>query len=41
MSIRYLQKYIQKKDHHPELIKDYYMKLTEEVGEESWEGLLE
>ena len=33
VSIRYLQKYIQQKDHHPELIKDYYMKLTEEVGE--------
>ena len=32
-SIQYLQKYIRERDHHPEKIKDYFIKLTEEVGE--------
>lgn len=32
-SIRYLQAYIRQKDHHPELIRDYFLKLSEEVGE--------
>lgn len=32
-TIRYLQNYIRSKDHHPELIKDYFLKLSEEVGE--------
>jgi len=32
-TIRYLQDYIKTKDHHPELVKDYFLKLTEEVGE--------
>ena len=33
ISIKYLQEYIKSKDHHPEFIKDYFFKLTEEVGE--------
>ena len=32
-SIRYLQTYIRSKDYHPELRKDYFLKLAEEVGE--------
>lgn len=32
-TIDYLQEYIKSKDNHPELIKDYFLKLTEEVGE--------
>lgn len=32
-TIRYLQTYIKEKDCHPELLKDYFLKLTEEVGE--------
>jgi len=32
-SIKYLQTYIRQKDYHPELKKDYFLKLTEEVGE--------
>lgn len=32
-SIRYLQRFIREKDYHPELVKDYFLKLTEEVGE--------
>lgn len=32
-TIKYLQNYIRSKDHHPELIKDYFLKLSEEVGE--------
>ncbi len=32
-TIKYLQSYIKKKDFHPELLKDYFLKLTEEVGE--------
>jgi NTP pyrophosphatase (non-canonical NTP hydrolase) len=33
ITIRYLQEYIKSKDHHPELAKDYFLKLSEEVGE--------
>ena len=32
-TIQYLQSYIKQKDFHPELLKDYFLKLTEEVGE--------
>lgn len=32
-TIQYLQSYIRSKDHHPELTKDYFLKLSEEVGE--------
>ena len=32
-SIRYLQEYIQSKDHQPEKKQEYFLKLTEEVGE--------
>lgn len=32
-TIKYLQEYIKSKDNHPELIKDYFLKLTEETGE--------
>lgn len=32
-TIKYLQKYIKEKDYHPELLKDYFLKLSEEVGE--------
>ncbi len=32
-TIKYLQEYIKAKDYHPELVKDYFLKLTEEVGE--------
>ena len=35
-TIRYLQNYIRQKDHHPELLKDYFLKLSEEVGELSY-----
>ncbi len=31
--MRYLQAYIRQKDHHPDLAKDYFLKLAEEVGE--------
>ncbi len=30
---KYLQNYIRQKDCHPELLKDYFFKLAEEVGE--------
>ena len=33
VSVRYLQDYIRAKDYHPELVKDYFLKLSEEVGE--------
>lgn len=33
ISIAYLQSYIKAKDYHPERVKDYFLKLTEEVGE--------
>lgn len=32
-TIKYLQYYIRQKDYHPELLKDYFLKLAEEVGE--------
>lgn len=32
-SIGYLQEYIKSKDYKPELVKDYFLKLSEEVGE--------
>ena len=32
-TIKYLQTYIKGKDYHPELLKDYFLKLSEEVGE--------
>lgn len=32
-TIKYLQNYIKEKDFHPELLKDYFLKLVEEVGE--------
>ncbi len=32
-TIKYLQHYIKQKDCNPEYLKDYFMKLTEEVGE--------
>lgn len=31
-TIKYLQEYIKAKDNHPELVKDYFLKLTEEMG---------
>jgi len=33
LTIKYLQNYIKKKDYNPELLKDYFLKLSEEVGE--------
>lgn len=33
ISIKYLQNYIKAKDYNPELVKDYFLKLSEEVGE--------
>ena len=32
-TVKYLQSYIKAKDYHPELLKDYFLKLSEEVGE--------
>lgn len=32
-SVKYLQEYIRAKDFNPELKKDYFLKLAEEVGE--------
>ncbi len=32
-TVKYLQSYIRQKDYHPELSKDYFLKLSEEVGE--------
>ena len=32
-TIKYLQHYIKEKDHKPKLVKDYFLKLSEEVGE--------
>ena len=32
-TVKYLQSYIRAKDHHPALLKDYYLKLAEETGE--------
>lgn len=33
ITVAYLQHYIRQKDHRPELLKDYALKLSEEVGE--------
>ena len=33
ISVKYLQEYIRAKDFQPELKKDYFLKLAEEVGE--------
>lgn len=33
LTIKYLQEYIKQKDYNPELLKDYFLKLAEEVGE--------
>ena len=32
-TVKYLQNYIRQKDCHPELLKDYFFKLSEEFGE--------
>lgn len=32
-TMQYLQAYIRQKDHNPDLAKDYFLKLSEEVGE--------
>lgn len=32
-TIKYLQNFIKQKDYHPQLQKDYFLKLSEEVGE--------
>ena len=32
-TVKYLQNFIRQKDYAPELLKDYFLKLTEEVGE--------
>ena len=32
-SVKYLQEYIKAKDYKPDLKKDYFLKLSEEVGE--------
>ena len=32
-TVKYLQNYIRQNDYHPELLKDYFLKLAEEVGE--------
>ena len=32
-SIKYLQEYIKSKDYNPDLKKEYFLKLSEEVGE--------
>ncbi len=32
-TIKYLQSYIKEKDYHPELLNDYFLKLSEEIGE--------
>lgn len=34
-TVKYLQNYIRQRDYHPELLKDYFLKLAEEVGEVS------
>ena len=33
ITIKYLQEYLKKKDHNPELKQKFFMKLAEEVGE--------
>lgn len=32
-TVKYLQRYIKQKDYHPQLLKDCFLKLSEEVGE--------
>lgn len=32
-TVKYLQDYIRQKDYRPEYVKDYFLKLSEEVGE--------
>lgn len=32
-TIKYLQNYIKSKDYNPQAVKDYFLKLSEEVGE--------
>ena len=32
-TVKYLQNFVRQKDYDPELLKDYFLKLTEEVGE--------
>lgn len=32
-TVKYLQEYIKQKDYRPEYVKDYFLKLSEEVGE--------
>ena len=32
-TVKYLQNYIKQKDYNPEVLKDYFLKLSEEVGE--------
>ena len=32
-TVKYLQNYIKQKDYNPALLKDYFLKLSEEVGE--------
>ncbi len=33
ITIKYLQEYIKQKDYSPDKVKDYFLKLSEEVGE--------
>ncbi len=33
ITIKYLQEYIKSKDNNPDMVKDYFLKLSEEVGE--------
>ncbi len=33
ITVKYLQNYIKQKDYDPNLLKDYFFKLSEEVGE--------
>lgn len=33
ITVKYLQNYIKQKDYHTDLLKDYFLKLAEEVGE--------
>ena len=33
ITVKYLQNYIKQKDYNPEVLKDYFFKLSEEVGE--------
>ncbi len=33
ITIKYLQEYLKSKDYHPEQVKDYFLYLSEEIGE--------